>query len=47
MKILREMKNKENKKKSVWSDFGGDDDNDSKTTNGIENDELNTIKVLI
>lgn len=44
---LREKRNKENKKKSVWSFFGNDSDDRSSIRMGPETDELNTIKVLI
>lgn len=45
---LVERKNKENnKKKSVWSFFGGDDDADLKESKIQESDELFTIKMLI
>lgn len=45
---LQERKNKENKKKSVWSFFGSDDADDRVSVRmGPETDELNTIKTLI
>ena len=44
---MREKKNKENKKKSVWSFFGGDSDDRTSIRMGPETDELNTIKILI
>ena len=45
---LQERKNKENKKKSVWSFFGSDESEDRMSVRmGPETDELNTIKTLI
>lgn len=45
---LNEKANKENKKKSVWSFFGGSENDDRMSVRmGPETDELNTIKMLI